>query len=162
MAFTLPPNALDRELVFEFFWKFSVFESALKREGFLRTDRHSNAALADWGRFGREIQGEFTRVSVPGFTKATEQLRKLSPRRQVVRDGRIGWDPIQQNGQSDAEYTLQLMRTVRNNLFHGGKYPDGPIEEIARNRDILRAALTILNGCYEIHGGVRRRIDEAA
>jgi len=83
-----------------------VFECALKREGFLRADRYNNAALADWGRFGREIQGEFTKVSVPGFTKATEPLRKLSPRRQVVRDGRIGWEPIRQNGQSDAEYTL--------------------------------------------------------
>ena len=43
-----------------------------------------------------------------------------------------------------------------------GKYPDGPIEEVARDRDILRAALAILDGCYEVHAGVKRWIDEAA
>jgi hypothetical protein len=161
VAFTLPPNSLDRELVFEFFWKFSAFECALKRKQFLRADRYGNA-MADWGQFGREIQGEFTKVSVPGFAKAAEQLRELSPHRQVVRNKRMGWEPIRQNGQSDAEHTLDLMRTVRNNLFHGGKYPDGPIEEISRNRDILQAALTILEGCRELHAGVKRLLEDEA
>ena len=36
------------------------------------------------------------------------------------------------------------------------------IEEVARDRDILRTALAILDGCYEIHAGVQRWIDETA
>jgi hypothetical protein len=102
------------------------------------------------------------RKSIARKSTVRVQLRRLSPRRQVVRDGRVRWEDIAQHGASDAEYTLRLLKTVRNNLFHGGKYPDGPIDEIARNREILRAALTILDGCYELHAGVRRRIDEAA
>ena len=66
MTFRLSASALDRELVFDFFWKFSVFECALKREGFLRA-RGNGAAEPDWGRFGREIQRQFARVSVAGL-----------------------------------------------------------------------------------------------
>jgi hypothetical protein len=51
---------------------------------------------------------------------------------------------------------------VRNNLFHGGKYPDGPEFEVARDRKIIRAALAILDGCYELHPGIKGMIEEAA
>jgi len=162
MTFRLPPDALDRDLVLDFFWKFSVFECALKREGFLKTGQN-NGAQPDWDRFGSEVRGRFAQVADPGFGEAVRKLKKLSPRRQVVRDGRLGWDPIVQGpGDSEEAYVLRLLKTARNNLFHGGKYPDGPIEEVARDRDILRTALAILDGCYELHDGVKRWIDGAA
>lgn len=53
-------------------------------------------------------------------------------------------------GISDEQYVIELLKTVRNNLFHGGKYPDGPVEEIARNREILRASLVVLAGFYHL------------
>lgn len=145
----------------DFFWKFSAFECALKREGFLRKGP-TNGAEADWDRFASEVKQQFACVSTPGFRAALVKLQTLAPRRQVVRNDRLAWDPVLRKAtDSDAEYILRLLRTSRNNLFHGGKYPDGPIEEVARNRDILRAALAILDGCYEIHAGVKKWIDEA-
>jgi hypothetical protein len=54
MTFRLPPHALDRDLVLDFFWKFSVFECALKRAGFLKTGRN-NGAVPDWDRFDSEV-----------------------------------------------------------------------------------------------------------
>lgn len=162
MPYTLPPQALDRELVLDFFWKFSVFECALKRKGFLRTGPN-NAAEPDWVRFGCEIQGRFSQVNLPGFKESVDRLQRLSPRRQVVRNHALGWDAVvRQAGDSEEAYVFRLLKTARNNLFHGGKYPDGPVQEIARDRDILRAASTILDGCYELHSGVRKWIDEAA
>jgi hypothetical protein len=146
----------------DFFWKFSVFECALKREGFLRASR-GNGAEADWTAFGQKIQGKFGEVTIPGFNEAVDKLCHLSPRRQIVRDGHLGWEPVtRQAKESDEAHTLRLLKTSRNNLFHGGKYPDGPIHEVARDRDILRAGLTILDGCYQLHAGVKTRIDEAA
>ncbi len=47
MTFRLSPQQLERDLVFDFFWKFSVFECALKRERFLKIGRN-NAAEPDW------------------------------------------------------------------------------------------------------------------
>jgi hypothetical protein len=162
MPFKLPPQVFDRDLVLDFFWKFSFFECALKREGFLSAGRN-DAAEPDWDCFARQIQGQFALVSIPGFNEAVHELRRLSPRRQVVRNGLLGWAPVEQRaGESDEAYTLHLLKTSRNNLFHGGKYPDGPINEVARDRDILRASLTILDGCYEIHAGVNKWIDEEA
>lgn len=162
MTFRLSAESLDKDLVLEFFWKFSVFECALKREGFLRVGRN-DAAEPDWTGFGRAIEGQLARVAVPDFTQAVAELHRLSPRRQIVRDGRLGWGPVvRHEGESDETYTLRLLRTARNNLFHGGKYPDGPVGEIARDRTILRSALTILEGCYGMYAGVRRWLDEAA
>jgi len=66
MTYRLPPDALDRDLVLNFFWKFSVFECALKREGYLKPG-WNNAAEPDWNRFGRDIQGRFQQISSPGF-----------------------------------------------------------------------------------------------
>lgn len=158
MAFGLSPHAFDRDLVLEFFWKFSVFECALKREGFLKRGP-CDAANPDWKRFGREVKGRFAQVSVSGFNEAVDALRCLSPRRQVVRGGQLAWEPVvRKDGESDEAFTLRLLKTARNNLFHGGKYPDGPIDEIARDRNILLAALTTLDGCYEIHPGLKRWI----
>jgi len=160
MPFNLSPHLLDRELVFEFFWAFSVFECALKREGFLRTGRN-DAAEADWTRFAKDI--EFQSVRKPELDAAVEELRTLAPRRQVVRNYRLAWESLgQRQDEGTEEFALRLVKTVRNNLFHGGKYPDGPVSEISRDRKILRSALTILDACYELHRGIRQRIAEAA
>ena len=161
MAYKLPPDHLDRDLVLNFFWKFSVFECALKSEGFLKSGRW---AAADWDRFGSEVKGCLARVSVPGFAGAVRKLVDYSPRRQVVReDGCLGWETTSRTAsESDEEHVLRLLRTARNNLFHGGKYPDGPVDEVTRDRAILRTCLTVLDGCFELHEGVKKLIDEAA
>ncbi|HNT86793.1 MAG TPA: hypothetical protein PKL84_02915, partial [Candidatus Hydrogenedentes bacterium] len=94
---------------------------------------------------------------------ALGNLKSASPRRQVVRDGRLAWEQIGRgNAECEEEFVLRLVRTARNNLFHGGKYPDGPIDEVARDKAILRAALGVLDGCYRLHPGVARWVREAA
>lgn len=162
MSFDLPPDNLDRELVLRFFWKFSVFECALKRERFLRRGR-SNAAEADWECFARELQVRASNQLPTHVVNAIAHLRTLAPRRQIVRKNRIEWESVERRvGETSLAFALRQLRTVRNNLFHGGKYPDGPIEEVARNRDVLEAAIAILHCCYEMHERLRRCIDQAA
>jgi hypothetical protein len=154
-------EGVDRNLIFEFFCKFSKFECALKRADFFEKVNNGGPAIPDWERFGDEIKGKFDTVSVKGFKEAVARLQQLAPQRQAVLRGRIRWSPVKRVG-SDEQYTLQLLKTARNNLFHGGKYQDGPIHEIARDREILRAGVTILDGCYELHAVVKRWIDKAA
>lgn len=162
MNFRHPPSGLDRDLVFKFFWKFSVFECALKGQGFLKP-RKDERAEADWERFGQVIKGEFNKVSISGFKGAVDELCRLAPKCQVVRDGHLGWKSVDRGTEeSDEGYTLRLLKVSRNNLFHGGKYPDGDISEVARDRKILYAGLKILDGCYELHAGVKSQINAAA
>jgi hypothetical protein len=161
MPYDAPPDWLDRELVLSFFWRFSVFECALKRSGFLLPGSN-HAAQPDWSKFGMSIRGRFEAVRANGFQEALRKLKETSPRRQVFRDGQLGWEPIKrQDSESEEEFVLRLLKTVRNNLFHGGKYPDGPIDEVARDKEILRAALGVLEGCYELHPGVAHWVKEA-
>jgi hypothetical protein len=56
MRYDAPPEWLGRELVLAFFWKFSVFECALRREGFVQPDRN-DAARPDWDAFGKSLRG---------------------------------------------------------------------------------------------------------
>jgi hypothetical protein len=156
------PQELDQSLVLDFLWNFSVFECALKREGFLVQDRYGGAK-PDWDKFGAKLAGSFERVSLAGFTEAVEEIRRLSPKRQVVNGGRLGWESINQRiGDSEEEYVLRLLRTVRNNLFHGGKYPDGPVEEVARDRALLQASLVILQGLFVMQPYLNRWVEEAS
>jgi len=156
-----PPDWIDRDLVLDFFWKFSVFECALKREGFLR-DGGSDSAEPNWRKFGDSIRGRFGEVSAEGFQEAVRALTAASPCRQVVREGRLDWESLQRRPEESEEgFVLRLVRTARNNLFHGGKYPDGPIAEVARDKTILMAALRVLDGCYELHPGVAHWAQES-
>lgn len=160
MTFPSSPNGFDKNLIFDFFWKFSVFERALKSEGFLRHDRKS--AELDWDRFSQEISGPSQSLNISGFQEAARLLKDLSPKKQMNKGGKLSWEPVVQSNESDAEYAIRLLKVVRNNLFHGGKYSDGSVNEIARDTSILRAALKVLDGCYEFHPRIRRRIDESA
>ena|ERR1017187_9715287 len=146
-----PVPRAHRKLVFDFFWKFSAFECALKRGDYLRENREY--ADADWAKFGSDIDSRFSMVPSPGFQEAVAKIKRLSPQRQVNRGVRLAWEPVQKRDKdSEAAYILTLLKTVRNNLFHGGKYRDGSvISEVARDRELLQAALTVLDGCFDLH-----------
>ncbi len=73
--------------------------------------------------------------------------------RQVVKEGTLKWEKTTKGcGEHDENYILRLVRSVRNNLFHGGKYPleGGPIEDVARNNCLLQASITVLECCIEL------------
>ena len=153
VAYTDASDLLDRSLLFDFFWKFSVFECALKRGGFLKSG-NSDAAEPDWNKFGEAIRGRFSEISTDDFAEAVLALKELSPHKQVVISGQLNWRKIcPKTDKCEEEFVLQLLRVVRNNLFHGGKYPDGPVKEVAHDKKILRAALSVLEGCIKLYPG---------
>jgi hypothetical protein len=68
--------------------------------------------------------------------------------------------------ETEVQYLLRLVRDVRNNLFHGGKYPEsqgGPIDgNTLRNKRLLQACLTILDTCRSLDAKVGDLFAEAA
>jgi hypothetical protein len=157
-----PPAGLDRDLIFNFFWAFSVFECALKREGFAKA-RKNDSVEADWDCFSNFIRGQFATISEASFHEGVARLQRLAPRKQIFPNRKLDWeDQRRGDGKSHEAYTLRLLRTARNNLFHGGKYPYGDEIEIARNQDILRSALVVLGGVSRLHPGVKSWIDSYA
>ena len=157
------PIAGDSKVVLEFFVNFSRFEYALKRAGFVEGDRNENA-FPDWGKFASSLNGQFASATQPAFTKAKSSLLKDPPNKQMFRKSHMLWGKnSKRSKESDEEYVLRLVRDVRNNLFHGGKYPVplGPITDPARNSELLRACLTILDKCLQLDADVKHCFEES-
>lgn len=153
----------DSELVAQFFVVFSRFEYALKRAGFVRSDTHNNA-LPHWSRFARE-KGDalLDDTTDREFIEARDFLLRAPPQRQIVaEDGSLQWQAnTRRSGESDARYLLRLVRDVRNNLFHGGKYPNQAVSgKRLRNSELLRAGVTILEKCLLLDADVKRFFEE--
>ncbi len=125
------------------FAAFAAAEHDLKAMGFIR--RGSEDAQADWDEFARAIKRRF-RVDRPvQIAKAWQFLTGNPPRKQVIRDGRLEWLAVARPaGLSDAEYGLLLVRRVRNNLFHGGKFIVGGTRQPDRDRELVDASFRIL------------------
>ena len=140
----------DRDLVFEFFAVFSRFEYALKRAGFLR---QKDKAEPDWSKFSESIRGRLLPVKDTAFQAARKYLLADPPKTQVIVADQLGWqDTVKGTGETDERYLLRLVATVRNNLFHGGKYPYpfGPVSDAARNRQLLESSIAVLECCLRL------------
>jgi len=154
----------DSELVLQFFVTFSRFEYALKRAGFVRSDGYNNAS-ADWQRFARK-KGNALLDDIPDmeFTDAKSFLLREPPQKQVVTatDRSLRWQAnTKRREEGDAEYLLRLVKDVRNNLFHGGKYPYEAVSgQALRNSTLLQACLAILEKCLSLDADVKHFFED--
>ena len=157
----LAPNA---DLVFRFFAFFSRFECALKRSGFLR--EINTRAEPDWDKYANSLRENFANVDNQAFQDAVTFMLDAPPKRQVVlRNNALSWaDTPMGQGEHREGYVLRLVRVVRNNLFHGGKYPIpiGPLEDMARNDALLNAGIAVLSQCLSLSDPVRAAFEEVA
>jgi hypothetical protein len=152
----------DRDLVFRFFAVFSRFECALKRADFFKRGLN-DAAQPDWERFSQTLQGRFGGIQNAAFGEACARLLTKPPQKQVVDGQALRWKASTRvAGECEEAYILRLVRTVRNNLFHGGKYPwpDQGVEDAARNRGLLEASLVVLNECLALNAALGETFSE--
>jgi hypothetical protein len=134
---------INRNLILEFFLTFSRFEFALKLTGFAKGNEER--VDPNWEAFAASVRGSFDRNHNPALTRFCDLLDVNPPRKQVLVDGKLAWSTSPpQAGDSDAERYIGLVKRVRNNLFHGGKYNAELHEEIARSEDLLRGSICLL------------------
>lgn len=152
----MPPD-----LACEFLAVFSRMEYALKATPlFVAGDE--NSAVALWDRFANSIDAALD--SIPRedkpFWEAMDFLLNQPPRKQVLLGGALAFkDQIIDSNQRRAQQALLMVRTIRNNLFHGGKhYPDGE-QEAGRNERLVRSALIILERSSTLHSDVKQRYE---
>jgi hypothetical protein len=131
-----PPAPEVPPLAVEFFARFSRFEFALKETGFLRP---TEAAQADWNEFAKlpEIVALYDNLAVD---KAARYLIDHPPQKQVRHGQTLAWAD-EQRPISDMKLVCEMVRRVRNNLFHGGKKNDGN----ERDERLLRACIAVLD-----------------
>ncbi len=146
---------LDSNLITEFFFVFSRFEYALKRAGYVKPKRRN--AEPDWDAFGDSIEQRYSREDNPELAKAVDYLLHKPPKRQIVGDdGSLTWEDLARENVTEVRWLLLLVRRVRNNLFHGGKYPYTPLPEPARDTQLLESSLIVLGTCLGWDEEVRR------
>jgi hypothetical protein len=160
-------NDEARDAKWRFFITFSRFEYALKRAGFLRSrrrrrnDKGPPGAEPDWDKFERRKENEaaFAADCSKALQAARTYFEKQPPKRQVVKDGMLGWE---KGGTPDAskdhlKWLLCEVRCVRNNLFHGGKFPAslGSPDDPRRNKYLIGHAQCILEAVLEYDPKVR-------
>lgn len=140
----------DRELVFQFFTVFSLFEYALKGTGFCLPGR-SDEAQPNWAGFATAIQPQFNPQATPELANSVSYMLNRPVMRQEIRSGRLTFMPrMRPQNMNDVEWLSILIRGVRNNLFHGGKFRyDRP-----RDTELIQHSLIILEAWAQCHPDV--------
>ncbi len=135
-------------LVYEFFLKFSRFEFSLKASGFVRTGMRK-AAVADWKKFYQKFGADYH------VDDKEKQLLKTPPNRQVYIDQKISWQDFEFPADStDLEKITLALRSMRNNLFHGGKYGEKSWDDGERVRFVLSRGVHSLERMAELDGDI--------
>jgi hypothetical protein len=133
-------NAATDALANEFFMRFARTEYALKEAGFLKDE--GGWAKPDWDDFAGKVGNRLW--DDPLIKDAIRYMEDNPPKKQVVKDKRLDWKETVRP--SDAKALLDCIRTVRNNLFHGGKR-FGNMNKPERDEPLMQRSLEILKAC---------------
>src|SRR5688572_29831086 len=126
-------------VAFDFFYWFSRFEFALKENGYLKSDTPGSNAEPSWRKFVEKWQYEYT------ATRAAKALIAAKPQRQVVgRWGALDFEPVRfDDNPSELGAVVRLAKTVRNNLFHGGKHGSAGWDDPDRTQQLLKLVISV-------------------
>lgn len=154
-------NTPDRRLAWEFFVFFSRFEYALKRDQrYLKPGKGD--AQPNWDRFASDNAASFNPSASSKLQEAVDFYLVHPPRKQLSDQGKMKWSDPQIWDERDPQlvWLLRVIRIVRNNLFHGGKFPLLPVAEPSRDHDLIANGLVILENALTLDRSVGRQFLE--
>lgn len=156
LQFLVDALKIDKDLVLEFVFYFSRFEYALKRERYLKND--NGAAEPDWDKFFRDNADLID--SLCSSLAEAKYIIEHPPKKQITTNGALGWVVREFSTERNYSRLCIGIRAARNNLFHGGKFPEGPIADVARNEKLIRAALNVLKELSSNIQEIKRHFDD--
>lgn len=130
-----------KELAFDFFFRFARFEFALKENGYLQDSSPGARAVPNWDCFVANWHQDYR------ASDHAARIIEAAPKRQVVGTHQnVEWKRVDLHGcQGDLGRVVRVLRTVRNNLFHGGKHGDRGWDDPIRTGTLLKLGITILD-----------------
>lgn len=133
-------------LAFDFFYRFSRFEFCLKENGYLKFEIPGQKAEPGWDKFVERHAETYV------LTAEAAELLAAPPDRQVVGAGLVlEWAPVGfQDCRSDLAKVVRTVKTVRNNLFHGGKHGAAGWDCPQRTQSLLTSSAAVLEGLVEL------------
>ena len=166
---------VDRELLFEFYLTFSRFEYALKASGLFKRPNSKSIkkfkekgvlpeAQPDLDRFAVSLRDRdaFHANRTQALKQACEYILNSPPMKQVIINDGVAWETtVRPTSETEVEFLLRMVRCIRNNLFHGGKYNIEVHEDTGRTEMLLRSSLVILEECLALATHVKQAFDDA-
>ena len=139
------PNDL-RLKCFEFFYWFSRFEFALKENGYVKEGSY-HAALPEWEKF-RDTHSDNYITSPEAST-----LLEAPPQRQVLVGNTCKWEKTNLSREKTTlGKVILVLKTIRNNLFHGGKSSQEDWDNPDRNLFLLENGKAVLDSLANSDG----------
>lgn len=135
------------DLAGEFLALFGRFEFALKENGYIKNQTTGASAEAGWDDFVRRFEGSYH------LTEAAKSLISLNPRRQKVGPNGLEFHDVGFDDKpSDLGKVVRLLKTVRNNVVHGGKNTVTGWDNPERTSKLLASTTTILDELAHLGG----------
>lgn len=151
---------VSKDLLFEFFINFAKFEFALKTSGFAKGNERG--ASPHWDKYAQSIKEIFDKTKNDNLLEAIDFFLINPPWKQVLINGAMDWDAsLPENVLSEIEKVLILIRRVRNNLFHGGKFNFDIPGDKERTINLLSYSIAILKECLQLSPDVKYNFDHA-
>lgn len=149
---------MPAELAVQFQAAFSRMEYALKLGGFPMGGEAK--VEPNWDLFANTVNEAFMAIADADLVEAREFLLHHPPRKQVLKDGHVTFiDQVADAKQRPTQQVLLMVRTVRNNLFHGGKFLPNGEQEPGRNERLVRHGLRVLLACSVLHERVHMNFE---
>ena len=144
----------EAALIFEFFMVYSRFEFALKEIPQFRRERDDGHVEPDWRSFADFVKLGFNPDQTPELRQAFDYYLQHPPKIQGVEDNLLSWNEnLKRASETDFTWVMRSIKGVRNNLFHGGKFPWDSFRDV----NLLMHGLVILYACLELDRRVRNK-----
>ena len=126
---------------FEYFYWFSRFEFALKKNKLLKRMDPGAKAEPSWEAFKEQDKESYK------LSDEAKKIIELHPKRQFVNESHeLDWKPVGiDHCTNDLCRIITMLNAIRNNLFHGGKHGDIDMDSRERNLGLLNNAKVILD-----------------
>tara|TARA_B000000460_G_C21457206_1_gene366403 strand:+ start:247 stop:714 length:468 start_codon:yes stop_codon:yes gene_type:complete len=142
------------DLVLKFFKIFSRFEFALKEASYLKGPENGNAS-PNWDLFVKDFKAKY-QIS-QASKEAVSYLFSEPPKKQKVVKGSHDklstyWEPMNfSENTPELKKLVDIITTIRNNLFHGGKYGEREWDNEDRVKKLLESSIFVLNDWLELN-----------
>ncbi|WP_109393637.1 hypothetical protein [Proteus terrae] len=129
----------EKIAIFEFMYAYARLEYCLKLKikDPARQPEGKNAE-ADWDKLVKDNKKLITYKDIP----AGKKLFDLKPKKQVFGD--TAWVEIKNTG-NELNNIVSALKTVRNNLFHGGKELEHGFDYSDRNMELVNTSLDVVH-----------------
>jgi hypothetical protein len=154
---TLPLDPAD-SLKFTLLRTFARFEYALKASGTYLLSAGGEQAAPNWKTFKADLKAApdlVTRIKAECGTEWT-YLAEHPPHHQKVVEGRLTFVLDKRMSEGSVLSTIECCKTIRNNLFHGGKeYPSPDAVSVERDKQLISAAIKVIDAMGRTHEALK-------